>query len=203
MYQMNIIRQFSDTELVDCIQTNARLNDAIAFIYKEHFDYLSALIVYNNGSMDDAKDIVQEVIVSFIEIIRNNKFRGESSIKTFLHVMTRNTWLNELKKRGRSEKRDKVFEQVRLQDDAAVTESIENRESKQQLLKVFETLGTTCKRILTLFYYENLSMKEIVHQTEYDNEQVVRNKKHKCLKELTILVKNNTSIIETLKENNV
>lgn len=200
---MNIIRQFSDTELVDCIQSNVRLNDAIAFIYKEHFDYLSALIVYNNGNIDDAKDIVQEVIVSFIEIIRNNKFRGESSIKTFLHVMTRNTWLNELKKRGRSEKRDKVFEQVRLQDDSVITESIENREAKQQLLNVFETLGTSCKKILTLFYYENLSMKEIVDQTNYDNEQVVRNKKHKCLKELTVLVKNNTSIIETLKENNI
>ncbi len=70
-------------------------------------------------------------------------------------------------------------------------------------MNVFEMLGTSCKKILTLFYYENLSMKEIVEQTDYDNEQVIRNKKHKCLKALTTLVKRNTSIIETLKENNI
>lgn len=200
---MHIIRQFSDTELIDCIQTNARLNDAIAFIYKEHFEYLSNLVVYNNGSTEDAQDIVQEVVVNFIEVIRNNKFRGDSSIKTFLHVMTRNTWLNELKKRGRSAKRDKTFETVRSQDEEVITGAIENREAKQQLMNVFEMLGTSCKKILTLFYYENLSMKEIVEQTDYDNEQVIRNKKHKCLKALTTLVKSNTTIIETLKENNI
>jgi len=201
---MKISRQLSDSELIDRIRTKEGLNGAIAFIYQEYFEYLSALIVFNNGTMDDAQDIVQEVIVNFIDIIHHNKFRGESSVKTFLHVMTRNTWLNELKKRGRSGKRDLVFEQGRIQDaDIVIAETIENREAKQQLLSVFETLGTGCKNILILFYYENLSMKEILKKTTYDNEQVVRNKKSKCLKELTKLVKNNTTIIETLKENSI
>jgi predicted DNA-binding protein YlxM (UPF0122 family) len=60
---------------------------------------------------------------------------------------------------------------------------MEKREARKQLVAVFEKLGTSCKKILTLFYYENLSIKEILEQTTYENEQVVRNKKHKCLKD--------------------
>ena len=100
-------RQFSDDELMKSIKTNINLNDAIAFIYRQYFNYLSSLIIHNSGNMEDAQDIVQEVVVNFIETVRNDKFRGESSVKTFLHVMTRNTWLNELKKRNRAGRRDK------------------------------------------------------------------------------------------------
>ncbi len=115
--------------------------------------------------------------------------------------MMRNTWLNELKKRGRDDKRNKVFEGGKIQHDDAVDKTIENREAKKQLMEVFGKLGDGCKKILTLFYYGNLSMKEILEQTNYDNEQVVRNKKHKCLKELTKLVQENGIVTENLKEN--
>ncbi|MCC6287634.1 MAG: sigma-70 family RNA polymerase sigma factor [Chitinophagaceae bacterium] len=194
--------RLSDIDLITSIKTNKNLNNAIAFIYQEHFEYLSSLITNNNGSEQDAQDILQEVIVDFIRVVQTGKFREESSVKTFLHSITRNTWLNELKKRNRTEKRDKVFELNRMQNDSGA-ETYEQRESRKQLLDVFKTLGEGCKKILTLFYFDSLSMKEIVEQTNYENEQVVRNKKHKCFKELVSMVKNNVTIIETLKANNI
>lgn len=191
----------TDAELLNSIRSNTDLNFSIRFLYDEHFAQLSSLITYNSGSTEDAQDIFQEVVVNFIDVVQQDKFRGESSIKTFLNSMMRNTWLNELKKRGRSGKRDKIFENSRTQEDEAVDKTIENREAKKQLLHVFEQLGEGCKKILTLFYYGNLSMKEILEQTNYENEQVVRNKKHKCLKELTRLIKDNNAITQNLKEN--
>jgi RNA polymerase sigma factor (sigma-70 family) len=192
--------QFSDHELISCIKANTSLNQAIGFLYRQHFDALSALIIHNSGTAEDAKDMVQEVIVSFIDTVRNDKYRGESSVKTFLFAMTRYTWLNELKRRGRSDKREKLFEADRTGESSEMEITMEKREARKQLVAVFEKLGTSCKKILTLFYYENLSIKEILEQTTYENEQVVRNKKHKCLKGLASLVKNNVSIIENLKE---
>jgi RNA polymerase sigma factor (sigma-70 family) len=191
--------QFSDRELISCIKVNTGLNEAIGFLYRQHFDALSALIIHNSGTAEDAKDIVQEVVVNFINTVRSGKYRGESSIKTFLFAMARYTWLNELKRRGRADKREKLFE-TGSPESSEMEIAIEKRETQRQLIAVFEKLGTSCKKILTLFYYENLSIKEILEQTSYENEQVVRNKKHKCLKGLTALVKNNMSIIETLKE---
>jgi len=61
-------------------------------------------------------------------------------------------------------------------------------------------LGEPCKKILTLFYYDNLSMKEIVEHLPYENEQVVRNKKYKCLQALTGLIKDNPAIARQITE---
>lgn len=199
---MNRILTFKDIDLIQNIKANKNLNAAIGFIYQEYFEYLSALIIHNSGTGQDAQDIIQEVIVDFINAVQRGKFREEASVKTFLHAMTRNTWLNELKKRGRSEKRDKVFELNRLQDNSS-EDTYEQRESRKQLLDMFNKLGDGCKKILTLFYFEELSMKEILEQTTYENEQVVRNKKHKCFKELVSLIKNNATITESLKVNNI
>lgn len=200
---MNRILIFKDAELIQNIKNNKNLNAAIGFIYQEYFEYLNSFIISNSGSEQDAQDIVQEVIVDFIRVVQYDKFRGEASVKTFLHAMTRNAWLNELKKRDRAGKRDKIFELNRVQDNSSADTGYEQRESKKLLLNIFNKLGDGCKKILTLFYFEELSMKEILEQTNYENEQVVRNKKHKCFKELVLQIKGNTTIIESLKVNNI
>jgi DNA-directed RNA polymerase specialized sigma subunit len=74
-----------------------------------------------------------------------------------------------------------------------------DREGKEAVMRVVSELGDTCKKILLLFYYENLSMKEILDRTDYETEQVVRNKKYKCLKQLEQMVNANPALKETLK----
>jgi RNA polymerase sigma factor (sigma-70 family) len=197
---MNTGGKFSDEELMEAIQKNERKNDAIRYLYQEYFDSLSSLITYNSGSPEDAQDIFQEVIVSFVQIVQDGKFRGESSIKTFLYALARNTWLNELKRRGRMNQRNKLYEEGRDSVTIPASESFENREIRKQLLASVGRLGEDCRRILTLFYYEGLSMKEILEQTAYENDQVVRNKKYKCLKQLADLINNDKIIAENLKQ---
>jgi len=65
---------------------------------------------------------------------------------------------------------------------------------------LLQELGESCKKILELFYYENLSMKEIVSQMHYENEQVVRNKKYKCLQQLTDKMKQNPLAAKQINE---
>jgi len=60
-------------------------------------------------------------------------------------------------------------------------------------------LGDTCKKILLAFYYENLSMREILDLLDYENEQVVRNKKYKCLKQLEKMILEKPILKQTLK----
>ena len=50
-----------------------------------------------------------------------------------------------------------------------------------------------------MFYYEDLSMKDILDRLEYENEQVVRNKKYKCLKQLEKMISDNPALKHTLK----
>lgn len=196
---MELIKRLSDTELLAAIRQGSGLDAAIRSVYREHFENMAWLVKNNNGNQQDAEDIFQEVLVSFIGLVQKDKFRGESSVKTFLFSMTKHSWLNELKKRGRSEVRELKFEKARDQQETDVSHLIAEREEKKQVMDVVEQLGDTCKKILVMFYYENLSMKEILANLEYENEQVVRNKKYKCLKQLEQMITSNPSLLQTLK----
>lgn len=196
---MEVIKNLSDLELVGAIRQGRAMENAIKFIYREHFDSLCRYVENNNGSRQDAEDVFQEVLVSFIGLVQEDKFRGDSTVKTFLYSMTRNTWLNELKKRGRNEQREMKYEKTKDEQNMDVNHLIAGREATQQVLRVVEQLGEGCKKILLLFYYENLSMKEILEATDYENEQVVRNKKYKCLKQLEQMISNDPTLKQNMK----
>jgi DNA-directed RNA polymerase specialized sigma24 family protein len=85
-------------------------------------------------------------------------------------------WLNELKRRGRALAREEKYKKGQERVEIDTSYKIADREEKEKVIRLVEELGETCRKILLLFYYEDLSMKEILEQTEYENEQVVRNK---------------------------
>jgi RNA polymerase sigma factor (sigma-70 family) len=196
---MKVDKMYSDADLLAAIRNKDTLDEAIRYIYQCYAETISSLIVNNSGNQQDAQDIFQETVVTFIETVNKDKFRGESSIKTFLVAIARNTWLNELKRRERSEHREEVYEKSRPGEEPDVSDLISEREKKQQFRELLGKLGDGCKKILTLFYYENLSMKEMLDHLPYENEQVVRNKKYKCLQQLTGLLKDNPVIAKMIQ----
>jgi RNA polymerase sigma factor (sigma-70 family) len=196
---MEVTRDFPDAEIIASIQAGKRMDECIKSLYRNHFEGLSYYITRNNGSRQDAEDIFQEVLVSFIELVQKNKFRGESSIRTFLFSINRHCWLNELKRRGRSLAREEKFEKGQERTETDTSQLMIDLEGKAEISKLVASLGETCRTILLLFYYEELSMKEILEATDYGNEQVVRNKKYKCLKQLEKMLNEQPHLKESLK----
>jgi RNA polymerase sigma factor (sigma-70 family) len=197
---MAVIRAFSDAELLANLQSGNNISDSIRAIYKEHFEQLSWFVINNNGNMHDAEDIFQEVVVEFIDAVQKNKFRGESSIRTFLYSMNRFAWLNELKKRGRAVERELSYDKNQDKNEPDAGQFIVRQEARSQVMQIVDQLGEACKKILLMFYYENLSMKEILQKTEYETEQVVRNKKYKCLKQLEQMLNEQPLLKESFKQ---
>ena len=105
---MEVVKSQHDSELVADIKAGDNLDKAIRSLYRDHFESLSWYVINNNGSRQDAEDIFQEVIVAFIEVVQQNKYRGESTIRTFLYALNRHMWLNELKRRGRALAREET-----------------------------------------------------------------------------------------------
>ena len=191
---------FSDSELVEAIQEKEMLEPAILQLYKDHAEITRSFIKGKGGTDQDADDIFQETVVSFIDSVQKSKFRQESGIRTFLISISKNLWYNEIRRRQRAVNRERLFEADRNQEDSGVNEIIQDRELKKQLNQLLHDLGDSCRKILELFYYENLSMKEIVSHLHYENEQVVRNKKYKCLQQLTDKMKLNTLAATQINE---
>lgn len=196
---MEVIKNVSDVELVERLRSGERVDEMIRILYREHYESLSWYILNNSGTRQDAEDIFQEVIVTFINLVDKNRFRGESSIRTFLFSLNRHIWLNEIKRRGRASAREEKFEKKRDQEVMDVSHHIMDREGREEVLRLVEQLGESCRKILLLFYYENQSMKEILELMHYENEQVVRNKKYKCLKQLEKMILEKPALKLTLK----
>ena len=181
---MAVVPEYSDDELLSLLGSGKAIDNPVKHLYEKYFYVLSSYIEQNQGSREDAEDIFQEVVLTFIDLVRKNKFRGESSVKTFLFAINRNIWLNELKKRGRQLKRNEKFSVEQPDAEPGVEKMISNREARKQVFNIIESLGEVCKKILLAFYYENLPISEILTRLDYQNEQVVRNKKAKCMKSL-------------------
>ena len=197
---MEVVKNYTDSELLEALRSGRGMNPVLKFLYRQNFEVLKVYVIQNSGSEKDAEDIFQEVLVSFIELVRLEKFRGDSSVKTFLYALTRNTWLNELKRKGRADVREMKFEKAKDTIDEDAAQKIAGRESRKQVMDVVEKLGEQCKKILLAYYYEDRSMKEIVDIAGYDSEQVVRNKKYKCLKQLEQMLTADPNMAKTLKK---
>jgi len=197
---MRAVKKYDDAELIAAIKDKKMLDDAIAFTYQQYSKTVSSFIINNGGSQQDADDIFQETVIAFINTVQKGNYRMEAGIPTFLVAISKNLWYKEIKKKDRSEYREKVFEIGRGSEELDVSNDISDREMKKELRELLDKLGDSCKKILMLFYYDNLSMKEIVEHLHYENEQVVRNKKYKCLKELTELVKANPQVAKQISE---
>lgn len=197
---MKVEGKFSDNELIAAIRGKKDLNEAILFLYEQFSEITSSFLVNYGASGHDAQDVFQDTVIAFIDIVQKGKFRMESSIKTFLVSIARNIWRNELRRRQRSDEREKLFEAGREQSEADVSELIGEWEQRRQLRDLVYELGEPCRKLLMLFYYENLSMKEILAYLPYQNEQVVRNKKYRCLQQLTEILKRYPSLAGQLNE---
>ena len=196
---MEVIRNFPDSELVANLRSGKRTDETIKAIYRDHFESLCWYVINNSGSRQDAEDVFQEVVITFIDLVQKDRFRGESAVKTFLYSISRHTWLNELKRRGRALAREEKYERGQERVEPDTSHLIGDREGKAEVIRLVGQLGETCKKILLLFYYENLSITEILDTLDYENEQVVRNKKYKCLKQLEQMITENPLLKQTLK----
>ena len=197
---MQVERIYRDEELIRDLKSAAKMDTAIRFIYNEYYSLLENYVMNNRGAKEDAADIIQETIVAFIEIIEQDKFRGDSSIKSFLFSITRNLWLSELRKRNSAENRNRVFEKGKNTTEQEIIHHLIRREHFNAIQHLFERLGEKCKQLLMLVYYEEMQMSDITEiMPDYQNEQVLRNKKYKCMKQLEQMMLNNEQLRIQLK----
>ena len=170
---------------------------ALKVIYQKNKNLVFSYILKNSGTLEGAKDIYQETIIAFYENVRDDKFRGESSMATYIYSIAKFKWLNQLKKNNtRREHHDKI--EMETHYDGHLATIIEDEKAKR-VVDVLSELGEECKKLLIETIYHNKSMKEIVENGAYSSEQVARNKKYKCLQRLKELVAAKPALMKILK----
>lgn len=153
---------------------------AIEGIYSRHFGMIQSMIINNNGSSDDARDVFQEAMIVLYEKAKSPEFELQCQLKTYLYSVCRRLWLKRLSQFQRY-----VPEINGLEEQVPVEDDLEEHEKKNQEFQMMEKallgLGEPCKSLLEAFYIQKKNMNEIAASFGYTNPENAKNQKYKCL----------------------
>jgi RNA polymerase sigma factor (sigma-70 family) len=141
------------------------------------------------GNREDAEEVAQDTFIKAYKALAS--FKGTSKFSTWLYRIVYNTSLDYIKKNKRiiySEHIDEIHEaDIGTMQDAL--SYIEAKEKKQTIEKALLQLPEDERILLTLFYFEDLSLKEIskIVKISYDNVKI---KLHRSRKKLYHILKN-------------
>jgi RNA polymerase sigma factor (sigma-70 family) len=156
---------------------------AIETIYRDNYNMVQGLIINNNGSADDAKDVFQEAMIVLYEKARSGTFELNCQIKTYIYSVCRRLWLKRLQQLSRYSPPVETLEStVPVEDEI---EEHEKRSSEFEMMdKAIGSLGEPCKSLLEAYYLQNQNMQVIAANFGYTNADNAKNQKYKCLMRL-------------------
>lgn len=155
---------------------------AIETIYKEHFNLIQTLVLNNNGSAEDAKDIFQEAMIVLYQKVQSGTFELNCQLKTFVYSICRRLWLKRLTYQNRYTLYENHDEFVLADEDL---EDQEKRNTEFNMMeKAMNSLGEPCKSLLDAFYMQKKGMQEIAADFGYTNADNAKTQKYKCLMRL-------------------
>lgn len=177
--------QYTDKELIAAIKSGGTERQrAIRYIYNEKgfSQKIIQFVKKNSGNFHDGQDVFHEGIIVLDRNIRQDKFRGESALSSYLYSICRFHWMNQIRKKA---KMDYTEDQQRL--DEVETENPESKvmseERKNLLQKVISQLGERCQKILELWKL-SYSMAEIAKKLGLSSAAMARKNKYRCHKSL-------------------
>ncbi|MGN6646305.1 MAG: RNA polymerase sigma factor [Cytophaga sp.] len=154
--------------------------NTLDLLYKTHYRMMIKLIVKNNGTEEEAKDIYQESLIVLWQKAKDDNFVLTSKISTYLYSICLNLWRKELERKKRFS--------YEVKEGADVMEM--DRDERIKIInQCIQRLGDTCREVLTYYYFDRLSMVEIAEKMGFANADTSKTKKYKCKKELDQLVK--------------
>lgn len=152
-------------------------------IYLENFPAIARMVMQNNGSEDDAKDIFQEAMIVLYEKVQEGGFILSSRLKTFLYSVCRRLWLKKLQSGSLSGPIFEELEETTAAEDA-LEAHLERDRQFRQMEEAMGKIGEPCKTILEDYYIHRQSMQEIAERFGYTNAENAKNQKYKCLMRL-------------------
>lgn len=203
---------FSDEILLQKMRSTSRLerNEALKSLYNDNtvnFKIREMARDYNYQA--DADDALQDGIILLDEMVRDGRFRSESSVKTFLIGICRNIMRNKVRSAEKVIYKEEIKE-ADLDDtsvhDATPEEAIlilESSEKEQQrdsiLRGLLSQLTDRCQDVLRLYYYESYNMAKIALERGLKNANQAGKAADQCRKQLYALISEQPTLMNFLK----
>ena len=165
-------------------------SNAFASLVDTYKNMVFSLAFKMTKNREEAEEISQD---TFIKAYKNlSKFKGDSKFSTWLYRIAYHTSLDNLKKNKNNnnsfEINEITFNQIKATEH--ILEGIERKERAKMMEICLHKLPDEERTIIWMFYYDELSLKEITEITSM-SESNLKVKLHRARKKLLTIVKEN------------
>ena len=158
-------------------------NLAFEVLYKFYFPVVEKLILKNNGSSEDAKDIFQETVLILLNNLHKNDFVLTASLRTYLYSISRHLWL----KRLREIKKSNYTDLSGLEEDVFSEDCFETEPEKTPAEKIkyfLSRITEPCQRLLKAIFFLGKTIETVRTEFGYTTLHNAQNQKYKCLQQI-------------------
>jgi RNA polymerase sigma-70 factor (ECF subfamily) len=136
---------------------------AYAQLVNRYKDLVYTLAIRMVKNREEAEEVAQD---SFIKVFRSlEKFKGDSKFSTWIYKVTYNTCLDRIKK-NKKHLNDVAIDEFTFNELGTIDNALDHliKEEKHALIRnCIKKLPEDSSALLTLFYFEDLSLVEIAH----------------------------------------
>lgn len=179
----------SDTDLISGLKSEESW--AFKLLYEKYFGLVENYVKRNNGTLDDSKDTFQDTVIALMKMLAKNDFQLNQNTKlsTLIYAIAKRLWLLKL----RNQKLNVVgadISDIQYQfsdDEEELMEKKEKEEIHESVIEKLKSMGQECQKLLKLYYFKKVKLKEIAKIMTY-SEGFVRVKKNRCMNQLKDLM---------------
>lgn len=161
-------------------------NKAFDYLYQELYGSFLFWVKSNSGTDSDAEDAFQKGILNFFLNVKSGKYtyQGNAKVTTVVFDYCKKVWLNVLSSKGFKSK-------VEMPSDYAPAETSDSGTEQEEKISAVEwalkKLGESCQTIITWYYIDGLSLKEIAELLKITIPSA-KDKKYKCMQKLKEII---------------
>ncbi|WP_411032368.1 RNA polymerase sigma factor [Spongiimicrobium sp. 3-5] len=174
---------FKEEEIIQGISEGKAT--VVTQFYKDNLPKVTGYILKNSGDETDAQDVFQDAMMLVFQKLGNNTLKLECSLSTYVYAVSRNLWMNVLRKRRKMLLNDTILD-ISKDLEASIIETIDKSEKKLLYQRHFAKLGTSCKNLL-IHFFDGVSMSKISKLMGY-SEGYTRKKKFECKEKLLSMI---------------
>jgi RNA polymerase sigma factor (sigma-70 family) len=171
----------TDAKILDLMHQGD--DEALVMLYRQNQKAVTSYVLRNNGSGEDAEDVLQESVIILWERVQSGRFEYSAKLSTFIFGIAKNVWSRKRMRKHRepaTEFENDVFDS----GEQSALDAMIDSERSRTIADAMERLGDPCRTLLVLYYWEERSQEEIALQMGFANAATVKSKKYTCKKML-------------------
>lgn len=165
--------------LAALLGSEANRREAFNWIFKKSGwrEWVVQHVRQHDGDEQMGEDVFQETTILFDRNLREGRFRGESSVRTYFFGIAKQHWFN----RRRSLRKIEALENQQFADvQGESSEQIfEQEERRLTVESILQAIGEHCQRVLAL-YKLSFSNEEIARELGLSSPELAKKYAYRC-----------------------